>query len=243
MKIKLFTIPNMFTLANLLCGSVAAVSALVWGEPVLSFCLIIAAAVFDFFDGFAARLLKTPSAIGVELDSLADMISFGFAPAAIFINIYADAPQWCEWSAAVVKIGSLLPLLMTAFSALRLAKFNIDDTQHTEFCGLPTPANALLCASLGMSVALGQLEMPREAIVIVSVVMSYLLISPVRMFSLKFQGFGMKENALRYAFLAVAAALIIFDYRYSVPEIIVIYIAVSFVRWVVRSRKSAGTEA
>ncbi|MBP3481954.1 MAG: CDP-alcohol phosphatidyltransferase family protein [Alistipes sp.] len=243
MKIKLFTIPNMFTLANLLCGSVAAVSALVWGDPVLSFCLIIAAAAFDFFDGFAARLLKSPSAIGVELDSLADMISFGFAPAAVFIGIYADAPQWCEWNATAVKIGALLPLLMTAFSALRLAKFNIDDTQHTEFCGLPTPANALLCASLGMSVSLGLFELTREAIVIVSVVMSYLLVSPVRMFSLKFDGFGWKGNELRYIFLVAAASLIIFDYRYSVTAIIVIYIAVSFVRWIVRLRKSCGTEA
>ena len=242
MKIKLFTIPNMFTLSNLLCGSVAAVSALVWGDPVLSFFLIIAAAVFDFFDGFAARLLKSPSAIGVELDSLADMISFGFAPAAIFINIYADAPQWCEWNETVVKIGSLLPLLMTAFSALRLAKFNIDDTQHTEFCGLPTPANALLCASLGMSVSLGSFELTREAIVIVSAIMSYLLVSPVRMFSLKFQGFGLKENGLRYAFLTVAALLIIFARAYSVPAIIVIYIAVSFVRWIVRLRKTPDTE-
>ncbi len=148
MKIRLFTIPNLLTLASLLCGSFAVVSALVYGDLALAFWLTIAAGVFDYSDGFVARLLKCPSAIGVQLDSLSDMVSFGFAPSAVLFVLWnnslpADAEAWLRYG------GSALCFAVAAFSALRLAKFNIDETQHTEFCGLPTPANALFFVSLG----------------------------------------------------------------------------------------------
>lgn len=232
MQIKLFTIPNLLTLANLLCGAFAAVAALVYGELATAFWLIIAAAVFDFFDGFAARLLKCPSAIGVELDSLADMVSFGFAPAAILYTMYGSAPQWGVWNETVIDAGALALFVIAAFSALRLAKFNIDDTQHTEFCGLPTPANAMFCAALGWLAAGGELNLPREALVLIAVVMSYLLISPIRMFALKFQGFGWRGNELRYSFIAVAALLVVVLRGYSIPVIILLYILTSLVRWI-----------
>ena len=128
---------------------------------------------------------------------------------------------------------------MTAFSALRLAKFNIDDTQHTEFEGLPTPANALLCMSLGMLAEAGLVEISREIIVALSVVMSILLVCPIRMFSLKFEGFGWGNNKLRYISLLLAVVIIAVDYRYAMSAIMVLYIAVSFVRHLVQGNKRA----
>lgn len=227
----------MLTLCNLLCGACAAVSALVWGDLQTAFLLVVASAVFDFFDGFSARLLNQYSAIGVQLDSLADMISFGFAPAAVMMSLFANADSWLEWSDVMVRIGNFVPLMMTAFSALRLAKFNIDDTQHTEFEGLPTPANALLCMSIGLLAELGLVTVPREVIVILSVVMSLLLICPVRMFSLKFEGFGWKTNKLRYLFLILSLAIVAVNYRYAVTVIMVLYILISVVRHAVKSLK------
>lgn len=122
MKIKLFTIPNLLTLSSLLCGSFAVVSALVYGDLALAFWLTIAAGVFDYSDGFVARLLKCPSAIGVQLDSLSDMVSFGFAPSAVLFVLWnnslpADAEAWLRYG------GSAFCFLVAAFSALRLAKF------------------------------------------------------------------------------------------------------------------------
>ena len=238
MNIKLFTVPNLLTLGNLLCGSAAVVFLGVWGDPVIAFCLIAASAVFDFFDGFAARLLHTPPALGIELDSLADMVSFGLVPAAVLIHIYGSAPQWGSYPDWAVSAGYFIPLIITAFSALRLAKFNIDDTQHTEFCGLPTPANALLCVALGALASRGMITLAREAIIAISVVCAYLLISRLRMFSLKFSGFGWKGNELRYCFLAAALCIIAVCRAYCVPAIIVLYIVISLVRAIAGSHRT-----
>lgn len=237
MKIRLFTVPNLLTLCNLLCGAGAAVSALVWGDLQTAFMLIIASAVFDFFDGFAARLLNQYSAIGVQLDSLADMISFGFAPAAVMMSLFTKSGSWLEWSDWMVEVGYFVPLIMTAFSALRLAKFNIDDTQHTEFEGLPTPANALLCMSLGMLAEMGLVAIPREVIIALSIVMSLLLVCSVRMFSLKFAGFGWKGNELRYISLALSVVIIAVNYRYAVTAIMALYILISVARHIVKGNK------
>ena len=128
--------------------------------------------------------------------------------------------------------------MMTAFSALRLAKFNIDDTQHTEFEGLPTPANALFCMSLGLLSELGLVMVPREVIMVLSVVMSVLLVCRVRMFSLKFEGFGWAANKLRYAFLLLAVAVIAVDYRFAVTTIMVLYVLISVVRHLAKCNKN-----
>ena len=166
MKIKLFTIPNLLTLANLLCGSVAAVAALVWGELTLAFGLVVLAAVFDFFDGFVARLLHQSSPIGLQLDSLADDVSFGFAPAAVMFALYGQmSGVWLPDGEA-----GLVVFLFTACGALRLARFNIDDTQRTEFLGLPIPAAAMLCASLGMLAETYGMAISREVIVAAALV-------------------------------------------------------------------------
>lgn len=229
MEIKLFTIPNLLTLSNLLCGSFAAVAALVYGDLELTFWLVVAAAVFDFFDGFVARLLKCSSPIGVELDSLADMISFGFVPAASLYVMYNHAQPF-ETASWIVYGGSALCFVMAAFAALRLAKFNIDDTQHTEFCGLPSPACALFFVSLGWIEATSGFN-AGYYLLLLAALMSWLMISPVRMFALKFQGFGWQGNQLRYLFLLVSVVLLVVLGIQAVPVIILLYILTSVVRW------------
>ena len=233
MKIRLFTIPNMLTLGNLICGSSAVVALLMHADFELAFWLVVASAVFDFFDGFAARLLKSTSAIGVELDSLADMVSFGLVPAIAMFCLWDLAPA----SATLPEWARYLTLIIVAFSALRLAKFNIDDTQTTEFCGLPTPANGLFCLSLAMLMAAGEITLCRWAIVTISIGMAYMLISPVRMFALKFKGFGWQGNEIRYSFIAVCILLIALFTRYAVPAIILLYMVVSAIRWAINVSK------
>lgn len=237
MKIKLITIPNLLTLSNLVCGCLAAVAALVWGDLAAAFGLIVAAAVFDFLDGFAARLLRQSSPIGVELDSLADDISFGFAPAAVLFTMYAGSPAAFDWGEGAIVFGRYALFVIAAFSALRLARFNIDTTQQTEFMGLPVPASALFCASLGVLAESGNIVIYKEAILLTAVAMSWLLVSPIRMFNLKFHGLGWRGNELRYAFLAVCVVLIVFLRLGAVPVIILLYIAVSAVRWLASSGK------
>jgi CDP-diacylglycerol--serine O-phosphatidyltransferase len=232
MKIRLFTIPNMLTLGNLICGSSAVVALLMHADFELAFWLVVASAIFDFFDGFAARLLKSVSAIGVELDSLADMVSFGLVPSVAMFCLWdvapsSDLPSWMRY----------LTLTIVAFSALRLAKFNIDDTQTTEFCGLPTPANGLFCLSLAMLMAAGSISLPQWAILTISIGMAYMLISPIRMFALKFKGFGWQGNEIRYSFIALCVVLIAAFTRYAVPAIILLYIIISAIRWTVNLNK------
>lgn len=222
----------MLTLGNLICGSSAVVALLMHADFELAFWLVVASAVFDFFDGFAARLLKSVSAIGVELDSLADMVSFGLVPSVAMFCLWdvapsSDLPSWMRY----------LTLTIVAFSALRLAKFNIDDTQTTEFCGLPTPANGLFCLSLAMLMAAGSISLPQWAILTISIGMAYMLISPIRMFALKFKGFGWQGNEIRYSFIALCVVLIAAFTRYAVPAIILLYIIISAIRWVVNLNK------
>ena len=229
MKVRFFTIPNLLTLSNLMCGTFAALAALVYDNLEWAFWFVILAAVFDFFDGFAARLLRQSSPIGVQLDSLADMISFGFVPAAV---LYAMTTRTMGEEQTLLRYAyAVASFLLAAFSALRLAKFNIDDSQHEEFCGLPTPANALFFTSLGLISARTGFNFGGEWLICIMPVMAWLLISPVRMFSLKFKGFGWRGNEIRYLVLALCVALIAILQLYSIPTIILLYILVSAVRW------------
>lgn len=233
MKIRLFTIPNMLTLANLLAGAVAIIFTLRYHAYETAFWLIVAAAIFDFLDGFAARLLKQTSPLGIQLDSLADDVTFGLAPAMVMYDIYEHSSSYYTLPTEVMEPMKYVVLIIAAFSVLRLAKFNIDTTQSSEFTGLPTPANALMIISLAMLVEQGEVVLYREQILLISVAASLLLISPIRMFALKFKGFGIKGNELRYGFILAALALIIILPTYSVLAIIVLYIVVSTLRWIV----------
>ncbi len=225
MKIRLFTIPNMLTLANLVCGALAIIAIVEQNDYKSAFLFVILAAVFDFFDGFAARMLKQSSPLGGELDSLSDVVSFGLAPAFVMMALFTDSQQLIEcdvWS----KYGYYLPLIIALFSSLRLAKFNIDEEQSCEFIGLPTPACALFCVSLGLLYTSG-LQLPAELIALASVVLALLLISPIKMFALKFKGFVWRGNEIRYGFIAVSIVMIIALQRFAIPLIVALYVLLS----------------
>lgn len=238
MKIKLFTIPNCITLCNLLCGIGSIVCSLVYNDLQLAFALVVASAVFDFCDGFAARLLKQYSAVGVQLDSLADMVSFGVAPAIAMSVICGQMPSAFGLNDTWSEVLCYIPLVVALLSALRLAKFNVDDTQKEEFEGLPTPASAILLLSLAALCERYALTVELEWLVLISVLVAVMLISPVRMFSLKFHewGLGSTDNKIRYAFLITSCLLICLLRLYAIPLIIVLYIVVSAIRWIFQKR-------
>lgn len=193
---KLLNIPNTITCLNLISGCIATYWAF-QGDYRMALLFIVIGAVFDFFDGMVARLLHVSSPIGKELDSLADDITFGFAPSAIIFSYLSHLTSY---------ISPLIPYLafiMAAFSALRLAKFNLDERQALGFIGLPTPANALFWGALigglhGYDIHFEGIEW---CILIGVIVSSYLLISEIPMFALKFKTWGWKGNEIKYIFL------------------------------------------
>lgn len=243
MKIRLFTLPNMLTLGNLVAGVLALIVTLTEHDYMMALWLIIIAAVFDFFDGFAARLLKQQSPLGVQLDSLADDVTFGVVPAVVMYDLYAHSSSLFALDATLMHYLGYVTLIIAAFSVLRLAKFNIDTTQSAEFSGLPTPANALMLLSLAALEQQGSVVLSQEHILVISVATALLLIIPIRMFALKFKGFGWRGNELRYSFILVSLLLIIFLTTYSILAIIVLYIVVSTLRWLfVRGDGSVGAK-
>lgn len=202
-------IPNMITCCNLLSGCVAAVFAFE-GVYTIAFACIIMGAVFDFFDGLTARALKVSSPIGKELDSLADVITFGLAPATM-------AYSWlCECASAHLDmlVASTMPFaafLLVAFSALRLAKFNVDERQTSSFIGLPTPANALFWGGLVIGshdVVVAQ-SYGWVLVLVLILLFSWLLIAEIPMFSLKFKNLSWKSNRIAYTFLLVSLVLLV----------------------------------
>lgn len=193
---KLLNIPNTITCLNLISGCIATYWAF-QGDYRMALLFIVIGAVFDFFDGMVARLLHVSSPIGKELDSLADDITFGFAPSAIIFSYLSHLTSY---------ISPLIPYLafiMAAFSALRLAKFNLDERQALGFIGLPTPANALFWGALigGLQGYDIHFEGIEWCILIGVIVSSYLLISEIPMFALKFKTWGWKGNEIKYIFL------------------------------------------
>lgn len=227
MKIKFFTIPNMLTLCNLLCGTAAVVVTLSHGELSLAFYLLIASAIFDFGDGFAAKMLGSYSEMGKQLDSLADVISFGLAPSVILYTMMVG--EGFEYL-------SVVAFAIVACSALRLGKFNIDDSQSTEFCGLPTPANAMFFAALGYLYYNGDTALSPWTCAVLAIFMSSMLISPVRMFSLKFKSWALKDNKLQYSFIALSFIALVVLQVMAIPLIVLAYIAVSVFKGVVAWR-------
>lgn len=205
MSIKKY-IPNTITLLNLFSGTLAVIFALK-GWQLFAIYLIMLAAVFDFLDGFSARLLKAYSSIGKELDSLADLISFGLAPSILIYyrySIYIDSYSNEEVSSILVGTMAFIPLSITLASALRLAIFNIDTRQTTSFIGVPTPANAMLIAMFThYTLFNSSLDFIYNNLLfypIVSLVLSYLLVSNIPMFSLKFKSLKYTQNKMRYHF-------------------------------------------
>lgn len=188
---------NAITCLNVLAGCLSIICTFQGNYSWAAYCIVIAA-VFDFLDGFVARLLHAASAIGKELDSLCDIVSFGVAPSMMaFHYMQAQGGYWCYAA-----------LLMVAFSALRLAMFNLDERQTSSFIGLPTPANAIFWA-FSMAGITTSTQIETWIIALLCVVFSWLLVSPLPMFSLKFKNLHYKDNALRYVFLAGCIILII----------------------------------
>ena len=186
---------------NLLCGILGVIFTF-QGALDLAFYLMILAAVFDFLDGFSARMLKAYSPMGKELDSLADLISFGLLPALMIHRRLVEGGMTGFWI--------YVPVIICIFSALRLAKFNVDDRQGENFLGLPTPACAMWCGSLiyaadrGVMTVAGLLS-ERYIMIIAPVVLALLLVSEIPMFSMKFKK-GSEYNRLRLCFIGVIAA-------------------------------------
>ena len=193
-------IPNTITSMNLLCGALGVIFTF-QGALDIAFYLMLAAAICDFFDGFAARMLNAYSAIGKELDSLADLVSFGLLPSLMLHRRLIEGGMADFWA--------YLPLIIVVFSALRLAKFNVDERQSENFLGLPTPACAMWCGSLIYAADHGVMSMAgllhdRYIILISSVVLALLLVSEIPMFSFKFKK-GSAYNRIRISFIAIAA--------------------------------------
>jgi len=202
-------IPNTFTCLNLVSGCIAVRFALM-GDAKMTLVWIIVGAAFDFFDGFAARLLGVSSPIGVELDSLADDVTFGVAPASlVFSHLVAAVPA--GWPSLAATLLPYSAYIIAAFSAIRLAKFNLDERQHTSFIGLPTPANALFWASF-LLFAGRMIESMRYGwfvLLVMAVVSSWLLVAEIPMFALKFKHWRLRGNGRRYALIVLAVALLV----------------------------------
>ena len=224
-------VPNAITCLNLFSGCIAVVMAF-RGLFFYALLFVILAAVFDFFDGFAARLLHASSPIGKELDSLADMVSFGVAPSVVVFTQLS----WLDGAGKFLPFGAFL---IAVFSALRLAKFNVDDRQTTSFIGLATPANALFFMGLfaivdPLTPVASYLEPHRglihpilfqPAVVMLLVVFfSCLLVSEIPMFSLKFKSFRWEDNRVRFIFFCFSLIHLVTLQFVALPFIILLYL-------------------
>lgn len=228
-------IPNAITCLNLASGFIAIVFAF-QGAYLTAACLIALAAVFDFFDGFAARLLKAYSPLGKELDSLADLVSFGVAPGVMIFSFITDLSYATNSSTFLAYFAVLIPV----FSALRLAIFNLDDRQTTSFIGLPTPANALFWAfSIASSFEyILDTTFDPMFVVALTIFFSWLLVSNLPMFSLKFKHYRWRGNRLRYYFLAGCIFLLIFLGINGISACILWYITLSLLSFISEKRQA-----
>lgn len=222
-------IPNAITCCNLISGCIATYNAFL-GDIRMALLWIIVGAVFDFFDGMSARLLKVSSSIGKELDSLADDITFGFAPSAIIFYELSIM----EYPSELLMLKPYLPyfaFVMAAYSALRLAKFNLDERQSLGFIGLPTPANALFWGALfvGAQNFMESTAYMLPVVLLMICVSCWLLIAEVPMFALKFKQWGWKGNEVKYIFLISCLPLLMIFGITAFSVIIAWYVVLSVV--------------
>ena len=212
-------LPNFLTCCNLLCGCFGIVFVLE-GREIPAAYFVWLAGVFDFFDGFAARMLKVSSSIGKELDSLADVVSFGILPALVMYKMISTSSD----SSALPYIG----FTIAVFSALRLAIFNVDETQRDSFRGLNTPANTIFITSLPLLYnQVGRWLYEPAVLVAITLLFSFLLVSRIEFFAFKFKSFRWEDNKLRFTFLLLAVLLLISLQYLAVPIVILLYIVFS----------------
>jgi CDP-diacylglycerol--serine O-phosphatidyltransferase len=237
-------IPNILTLGNLFCGTVATIYA-VQGNFEIAGILVVLGIFFDFFDGFAARILKVSGELGKQLDSLADMVTSGVVPGIIMFKLLATSPNldslesvaidtnWMHFNFAPIQ---LLGLLLTLGACYRLAKFNIDTRQLESFIGLPTPAMSLFVISLPLIQEYSSIESIQNLIsnhyflILVTLLLTYLMNAELPLFSLKFKEFSLKKNAIKYLFILISVLLIFSLHVISIPIIIILYVSFSIIR-------------
>lgn len=247
-------IPNAITCCNLLCGCLAIVQAFE-GNLVYAAYLVGLAAIFDFFDGFAARMLRVASPIGKDLDSLADMVTFGLVPGVVVFQLFQfsmlNYAERChiEETPSYFSFLKYSAFIITIFSALRLAKFNNDIRQLDSFIGVPTPAVAIFVLSTayilskkyygiydfdecliqdGFEKTLNFIANP-HVLFVISLILSILLVSELPLFALKFKFFGWKGNRIRYTFLGLSLILLISLGVIGIPLIIILYVLISVI--------------
>lgn len=236
-------LPSVFTSLALISGCISIVASVSNGELQLAGYFILIAAVFDFADGFVARSLNSITEFGKQLDSLSDVVSFGVAPSMILYRLlllsYVRSSPGADFDIMNPTLGEGVVLfaafLVAVFSALRLAKFNIDTEQVKSFRGLPTPANAIFITALGFvaensrDLPFAELVFNRYFLLVVIILSCFLLVSNIRMFSLKFSSFDLAKNWIRYLFLSLAVLLIVLFRLPGLAPVIVIYIILSVI--------------
>ncbi|WP_298894532.1 CDP-alcohol phosphatidyltransferase family protein [uncultured Psychroserpens sp.] len=246
MSVKKY-IPNFITLLNLLCGSIAVIFA-VHNNFIAASAFVFLGIFFDFFDGLAARKLNVQSALGVQLDSLADMVTSGLVPGIVMYKLIAmsvDAPEVVtqkEWNTNFnfndlhIAPIALIGLCITLASAYRLAKFNIDEDQQSYFKGLPTPANTLLVLSLPLIIEFQNssfattLILNQWFLIAFTVLSCFLLNSNIKLFALKFKDFSLANNKFRYLLIVSTIILLAVLHFLAIPIIIILYIILSLIK-------------
>jgi CDP-diacylglycerol---serine O-phosphatidyltransferase len=245
-------LPNALTCCNLLCGCLAILQAL-QGQLFHAGYFVAAALVFDFFDGFMARQLGVASAIGKDLDSLADLVTFGVAPGMVMYSLISisawvgsdEAAGTSEMQLPTVFLPAYFALMIPLFSALRLAKFNNDIRQSDTFFGLPTPANAMVICSLPFIAGLDKHGAGSDPSWLLNTVllcaitafMSLLLVSGIELFALKFSNFSWKDNRVRYIFLIAAVAVLALCGFTGIPLVVLLYVLTSLVNNILLKKK------
>lgn len=238
-------IPNAITCCNLLSGCISIV-LMCNGYAVAAGTMIFLAAIFDFFDGFAARLLKAYSPLGAQLDSLSDVVSFGVAPSFImyhYLSQVVDTSLLWRLEIADFTILPFLAFFLAVFAELRLAKFNIDDRQTTSFIGLPTPAMGLFVASLPFTLQNENLAFMANNmsnsyfLIAIVVIFSYLMVSEIPFFSLKIKNLKFKENIHIYILAVFAIAAVIFLGFAAIPFVMLFYILLSIFKDIKSQRR------
>ena len=237
-------IPNALTLLNLFCGCIAVIFA-VNNNFVSAALFVFLGIFFDFFDGFAARKLNVQSELGVQLDSLADMVTSGLVPGIVMFKLvgltiddYSTLNTYVDWGTNSfvgfkLQILPLIGLTITLASAYRLAKFNIDTEQQSYFKGLPTPANALLILSLPLimefqnSDVINSIILNKWFLIGLTAFSCWILNSNIKLFALKFKDWSFKNNATRYIFILLCIVLLIVLQFAAIPIIILLYISMS----------------
>ncbi len=235
-------IPNFITLLNLLSGTIAVILA-VEGKLILAGIFVMLGILFDFFDGFFARILKVQGELGKQLDSLADMVTSGVVPGIVMYQLLKDsAGIWNEEGTLLsslflegVSFVPMIGLLLTLAAAYRLANFNIDERQTSSFIGIPTPANAIFILSLPLILKYSDVEFAKDLIqnqwflIGVTLLLSFLMNANIPLFSLKFKDYSLKNNVIKYIFLITTIILLVLLKFIAVPLVIFVYVMLSIV--------------